>query len=205
MSDIAGWLTRNMADAFGQDEDEQFLVGDGVGKPQGILNGTAANGAPFDSDVSTVNSGAAAALTADTGGTKGVLALPYGLDKQYRGGAKFIMTKATHQIVRALKDGAGRYLWASNENNFGQTPFGMPLLGFPVDESEAMPAVAANTYPIIFGNLKGYYIVDRVGMSVERFVDSTTARTNTVFFVARRRLGGQVAEGWQFVVQKVAA
>ena len=199
-SDVVGSLTREFSESAAIDEDQMFLTGDGQGRPEGILNGTAASGAPFDADVTTVNAGNASALTGD-----GVVAVPHGLAKQYRQGSVFVMTKATHQEVRQLKDSVGRYLWASNESNLGTNPFGAPLLGFEVDESEAMPEIAANTYPIIFGNFRGYRIVDRVGMSIERFIDATTARQNLVYYVARRRLGGQVAEGWAFVVQLVAA
>ena len=79
------------------------------------------------------------------------------------------------------------------------------LLGYPFLESESIPSVAANSFPVIFGDFKGYMIVDRVGMSVERAEDTTTKGTNTVALFARRRLGGQVIEPWRFQAQKVSA
>lgn len=197
---VEGMLSQRFSEAMAIDEDEQFLTGDGNGKPQGILNGTAANGAPFDADVTVVNSGAAAALTAD-----GLIKLPTSLDAQYRqAGAVWIFAKATRQAIEILKDGSGRYLLGDNNNPLGQDG-GDRLRGYGIKESEAMPAVAANTYPVIFGHLRGYTVADRIGMSVERYLDSGTARINQVLFYARRRLGGQVEEGWRFVAQKVAA
>jgi len=198
--DVAAWLQRQFAQAMAIDEDTKFLVGTGQGCPQGVLNGTAALGAPFDSDVTTVNSGNASALTAD-----GIVDVPYGLGAQYRqAGAVWVMNKATVKTIRKLKDGTSRYLWSNNNEGTQQ---GQPKLleGYPVTESESMPDVAANTYPIIFADFNGYVVADRIGMSVERYIDSTTAEANTVVFIARRRLGGQVAEGYRFVVQKVAA
>lgn len=66
-----------------------------------------------------------------------------------------------------------------------------------------MPDIAANAYPIIFGNRKGYQIADRIGMSVIR--DETThSEEDIVKLVFRRRLGGQVARTWMFAVMKVA-
>lgn len=199
--DLAAYLSRQFASAMAIDEDEQFLVGIGAGRPQGVLNGTAANGAPFDADIVTVNSGAAAALTGD-----GIVDVPFALPGQYRQtGAVWVAAKDTYREIRKLKDGEGRYIWL--ENQLQQITAAIPkeLLGYPIRESEAMPALAANKYPIIFGNFAGYTIADRIGMSVERYLDSSTARTNTVVYVARRRLGGQVTEGYRFVCLKVAA
>ena len=68
-----------------------------------------------------------------------------------------------------------------------------------------MPAITTNTYPIIFGDWMGYLIADRVGLSIQRFVDSTLAKQNLVSFVMRRRLGGQVTHGFRFAVQKCSA
>lgn len=200
--DLDAYLRRQFATAMAIDEDEQFLVGSGAGRPQGVLNGTAASGAPHDSDVNTntVNSGHASTLTGD-----GIVAVPYGLPAQYRqNGAVWVMAKDTVKATRTLKDSQNRYLWSDNNNNLAA---GQPerLQGYPVKESEAMPAVAANKYPIIFGDFMGYTIADRIGMSVERYLDSGTAGTNSVIFYARRRLGGQVSEGYRLVVQKVSA
>lgn len=196
--DVAFYLQDQFATAMSIDEDEQFLVGSGAGRPQGVLNGTAASGAPFDSDVTTVVSGSAAALTADK-----IKALPYALPAQYRqSGAVWVGTKDTVLAIKQLKDSQNNYLWADRNQ---QMRDGTPerLEGYLFRESEAMPAIAANKYPLIFGNFKsGYTIADRIGMSIERYMDSTTADTNSIVFYARRRLGGQVTAGWAFAVQK---
>jgi HK97 family phage major capsid protein len=57
----------------------------------------------------------------------------------------------------------------------------------------------------VFGDLTGYTIVDRIGMTVERYLDSATARQNLVYYVMRRRLGGQVTEPWRLAAQLVSA
>lgn len=197
--DLVGYVREELQNAMAQDEDEQFLVGSGVGKPQGVLNGTAANGAPFDSDVQTVNSGAAAALTGD-----GIVKVPMKLDAQYRNSPSccWIGAKATYEAIYLLQDGNGRYLWRSHDDNLA-TGYPKQLQGYPIKESEALPAIGANKYPLIFGDWKrGYTIADRVGLSLERYQDSNTQATDTVIFYARRRLGGQVVAGWAFVVQK---
>jgi HK97 family phage major capsid protein len=195
---LEAYLARKFAEAAAIDEDNQFLTGDGNGKPQGVLPGSA-NGL----SLTEVNSGNANYLTFD-----GLIGLTFGLSAQYRQNAVFVAEKATWRDIAKLQDGNGQYLWRDMfGNNQGTGGAGrMPtLLGYPVLEQEALPTIAANAFPVVFGDLNGYTIADRVGMSVERYLDSTTARTNTVIYVMRRRLGGQVTESWRFVVQKVSA
>ena len=192
--DVALYLSNQFSIAAAIDEDIQFLTGNGAGRPQGILG---LGGVPIDSDIVTVKSGNAATLSND-----GMIAVPYGLAGQYRqAGAVWVMNKATIQAIRQLKDTNSRYLWADNNNQLAP---GQPerLLGYALKETEAMPAIGANTYPVLFGDMKGYTIADRIGMSIERYIDSTTAQNNAVMYIMRRRLGGQVTEGWRFVAHQ---
>ena len=189
-------VSQLFAEAMAVDEDEKFLVGDGGGVPRGILGNRSGAEQTPETGIDGVNSGAAAALTAD-----GLIDLVYGLDTQYRQKAVAIGKRLTHRDIRKLKDGIGDYLWEKGIAA-GEPP---TLLSYPFLESEALPTIAANAYPVIFGDLGGYMIVDRVGMTIERVEDTTTKGTNTVALFARRRLGGQVVEPWRFQVQKVSA
>lgn len=184
------------ADAMAIDEDQQFLIGQGAGTPLGVLGvPSGAEQTPI-TGVTSVNTGDASLLS-DTG----LINLVYSLDAQYRQNAVLIGAKNTYRDVRKIKDGEGRFVWQP-----GLQP-GQPavVLGHPAYESEAMPTIAANAYPLIFGDFGGYIIVDRVGMSVERVADTTTVGTNTVALFARRRLGGQPVMPWMFAAQKVSA
>jgi HK97 family phage major capsid protein len=183
-------------------EDQQFLTGSGSDEPQGILSGTGANAAPFNVDVATINTGSAAALQFDA-----LVAAPFKLAGQYRTKKNpstcWCFTSTTAGLIAGLKDGTGRYLWAEMSGN---NAVGNPetLRGWAYCESEALPEVAANTYPIIFGDWSGYRVIDRIGMSIQRYDDSALADTDSVAFYCRRRTGGQVAEGYKFVVVKVS-
>ena len=172
------------ATTMAMDEDDAFLIGDGVGKPQGILPSSA----NFHT-LTEVVSGSAAALTAD-----GVKSLKTGIAAQYRSTAVFVANAATYLDVALLKDGNGQYLFPDLTDTD-------KLLMRRILESEAMPDVAANAYPIIFGNMNGYAIVERSGMTVARFQDSNTG-INKVEYHFRRRVGGRVVEPWQLCVQK---
>jgi HK97 family phage major capsid protein len=200
LEDSAFNMLSIIADLFSEasviDEDTQFLTGTGGGRPFGILgNRSGAEETPA-TGITVANSGAAAALTSD-----GLFDLVYSLPAQYRGKAVIIGARTTHRDLRKLKDGESRYLWQDS------LQAGQPatLLGYPVYENESMPTVGANKHALIYGNLMGYLIVDRVGMTIERVQDTTTVGGNKVALFMRRRLGGQVIEPWRFAVQKVAA
>ena len=187
---LVNHLTNQFASAAAINEDNAFMIGDGAGKPQGILPGSL-----NATSLTEVNSTSAAALTFD-----GVLALTMNLDSQYKTNAVFIANKATYLILLQLKDGA--YLWTEQRGN-NVAPNATTLRGFEALQQESLPDVAANAFPIIFGDPEGYAIYDRVGMSVERF--NVNPGENILKFEMRRRLGGQIVESWRFVVQKVAA
>lgn len=184
------------AEAMGIDEDNQFLTGTGGGTPMGVLGSrSGAELAPI-TGVTAVVSGSASAVTSD-----GLYDLVYTIASQYRNGASFAMARTAQRDIRKLKDGNSRYLW-QDSFQAGQPP---SLVGFPVDESESLPAVAANNHSIIFGNWLGYLVADRVGMSIQRVEDSTTVGQNKIALYARRRLGGYPVEPWRFACQKISA
>lgn len=209
-SAILPYLTAQFADAFAIKEDEAFLIGSGAARPQGILqDGT--TGGPFTytyGSVTTLNSGGATALTGDA-----FRNMPYQIASQYRNaGCVWIMARGSVRVVKTLKDGAGNYLWADRNQQLqnGEPP---KLEGYSIVESEALAspttssgtAYTANVYPIIFIARGAYQIVDRVGMDVMRYDDSTTGAQNAIRLVARRRLGGQVLSPWAVAVMKVSA
>lgn len=209
---IVPQLTRQFAESLAIFEDFQFLVGNGVGGPQGILK-DASTGGPYTyayGAVSTQNSGGATALVADA-----FRSMPYQLPSQYRNaGAKWIMSRGTVRVIKTLKAGDGTYLWSSR----GDTPQlqnGQPpaIEGYGISESEtlASPTSAqvttytANVYPVLFITKGAYQIIDKIGMDVTRYDDSTTAKSNQIVLVARRRLGGQLLNPWGVAVMKVSA
>lgn len=194
--DIEEFLTRKFAEAAAIDEDNKFILGSGVGCPQGILPGGAnllglTERVSGDTDDITWNS---------------LISLSYAVARQYRRNAKWIAERFTYEEIAKFQDGtSGNYLWNPYQSGGGANGAPAKLLGYEPLEQEIMPSVAANAYPMIFGDLAGYQIFDRIGMTVERYLDSTTARQNMVMFVMRRRLGGQVTEPWRFAVLKIAA
>jgi HK97 family phage major capsid protein len=79
------------------------------------------------------------------------------------------------------------------------------VLGSPYIEVTDMPDVAANAYPVAFGDFRrAYMIVDRVQLAVLRDV-YTQATSGNVRYIARRRVGGQIVQAEAIVKQKVSA
>lgn len=191
--DIMGISSDLLAEAFTLDENNAFLNGSGIGRPMGILTQVDTDGP------ASVVSGNASTLTAD-----GIIDLAYALPAQYENGAVWVMSKATEKVIRKLKDSQNNYLWPvwPQAGNFAPAP--RDLLGYPTLRDEFMPAIAGNAYPIIFGDLRGYLILDRVGLSVQRLTDSAYAELNLTGLLARKRVGGQTIEPWRIKVQKIA-
>jgi HK97 family phage major capsid protein len=61
-----------------------------------------------------------------------------------------------------------------------------------------MPDVTLATFgiPLVLGDMKGYKIVDRVGLSVEVFREVYGLRDQVVVY-ARKRVGGQLTDYWR--------
>lgn len=194
--DIEGYLAKKLAEAAAIDEDRQFILGTGIGKPLGLLPSSANYHA-----LTEVVSGSGSTLTWD-----GLINVPFSVPAQYRQqNSTWLLNKNTLSVIAKLKDANNNYLLVPYQYRGGEAnPIGHTLLGYPVLEDEDMPDIASNSYPILFGDLSAYQIVDRLGMTVERYLDSQTARQNLVYYVMRRRLGGQPIETWRLSAQKIS-
>jgi HK97 family phage major capsid protein len=190
-ANLVSLVQSDIATTMAMDEDDAFLVGDGAGKPLGILPDSG-NGLTLDH----VHSGDANLLTAD-----GLIGLSEAIGDQYMAGCAFVFRRSAATAIRKMKTGAGEYLFDRSLEGGANI---RTLLGYPYRRSEAMPAVAAGTFPIIFGNMAGYTIVERAGLTIARYQDSNTG-INKVEFHVRRRVGGRVERPWMFSVQEVAA
>jgi len=193
---VAGFLAEKFAEAGAINEDNQFLTGDGNGRAQGLLPSSA-------NDLSLTE---AVTTNADYMKWDGLINLVYAPNSQYRGRCIFIAEKNTYRDIAKLKDSNGQYLWRDRfGNNVSEGGGPTRLMTYETYEQEAMPTVTAGAFVMLFGDPTGYLIADRIGMTVERYLDSSTAEINQVTFIMRRRFGGQCVESWKWAVQKVAA
>jgi HK97 family phage major capsid protein len=180
-------LANEAAIAFSELAGSEFAAGTGAGSARGITAyDTVANANYTWGKLGFVESGAAGDFAASNPGDN-IINLQHGLKAQYRPGAVFLMADSALAKVRQMKDGSGNfYLWQPDP----LAGFGGRLLGSPVEIDDNMPALAANSLSIAYGNLaQGYVVVNRSGTVVIR--DNLTAKGKTKFNF-RRRFGGGV-------------
>lgn len=185
---VEAWLAGKVADKLSRLENTAFVSGDGVTQPRGFLDYTTA--ATADStrawgQLEHVATGTSASFGTDPNGSDKLIDLVHKLKSAYRNGSVFVMNRATLGAARKLKAN-GEYIWLPSMTA-GQNS---QLLGFQVVEAEDMPAIAANSLSIAFGNFKtGYQIVDRQGIRTLR--DPFTNKPYVRFYTTRR-VGGDV-------------
>ena len=186
---LEGELLADFAESFGKSEGLAFVKGTGVAQPRGIMTATG---------IKTVKTGVAAAFpTANPADV--LIGMYHQIPTAHAHNAVWMMNRATLATVRTWKDAQGRYLVIDPQD-------GAPsqLLGRPVVEMPDMDNIAANTFPIMFGDLGGYRITDRVGLSVLH--DPYTQGTRgMVRFIARKRVGADLTHPDRFVKLQVAA
>lgn len=180
------WLNTEVAREFAEKEGAAFLNGDGSNKPKGILSydfATADDATRAFGTLQKIHSGTAGDFVADD-----LVKLVYTLKKGYRAGATWMLPMLTLFKVRTMKDDQGNYLWRPG------IEAGQPssLLGYAITENEDMPAVAADSNAVLFGDFRrSYTIVDRIGTRVLR--DPFTNKPNVGFYTTKR-VGGMLTD-----------
>ncbi len=197
--DVESWLIQSAAEAIAQGEGTAFVAGNGTNRPTGFLAGPAplatADAARAFGTLQYIPSGQAAALptSADV-----FFDLVYSLRARYRANARWVTSKLILSAMRKYKDTTNQYLWQPS------LVAGQPetFMGYPITEAEDMPVVAANAFPLAFGDFReGYLIADRVGMRMTR--DDITSPGFVKFYV-RKRVGGRLRNTQAIKLLKIA-
>ena len=189
--DVGSDLEMEMGIEFAEMEGTDFISGNGVNGPRGLMDYTNVANASYSwGNVGYVASGGASSWAASNPSDY-LIDLVHALKRQYRAGASFLMNDATLGSIRKLKDGQGNYLWGMTKDSFMAGAVGT-LLGYNVVTDDFMADIGANAYPIAFGDFKqAYYVIERKGIAVLR--DPASAFPH-VRFLARRRVGGGIAK-----------
>ena len=135
-----------------------FINGDGIDKPRGILlPAKVANAIWVWGQLGYVPTGAPADF-ATTNTVDIFVTMIYSLAVKYRTNGTFVMNSKTAEAVRKMQDADGRFMWTDGP----AVTVPARLMGYPVLICEAMSDVAANAYPIAFGDFNaGYTIAER--------------------------------------------
>jgi HK97 family phage major capsid protein len=197
--DVESWLIESAAETIAGGEGAAFVAGNGTKKPTGFLGGPAplatVDSARAFGTLQYIASGGAAALptTLDP-----FYDMVYSLRARYRNNARWVTSKLVLAAMRKYKDSTGQYLWQAAVSAGQPATF----MGYGITEAEDMPVVAANAFPLAFGDFKeGYLIADRVGMRITR--DEITTPGFVKFYV-RKRVGGKLRNTQAIKLLKVA-
>lgn len=173
--DMEAELNGEFAEQFGVAEGTAFVSGSGVGRPEGVLS---------SSQLVEVHT-----ATSDVFVGNDLIDLYYALKTAYARNGTWAFNRGIMKAIRKFQDSVGNYLWQPGLAGLAPaTVLDRPYFECP----DLASAVADNAKIALFGDWKrGYRIVDRVVMSVQRdpYTQNTVGATR---FIARKRVGGQL-------------
>jgi len=180
-------ITGDVALAFAKGEGMNFVLGDSVKKPQGLLEGAGLQAGARE----TAGSGAIS--------WKDLLLLTGDLKEGYN--PMFGMNRTTLAQLRILEDTAGNPVWQA-----GMAPNAPNTIGgenYAVFQD--MPSIAAGNFPVFYADLAmAYTIIDRTGVSIVRD-EYAKKRQAIIEMTFHRYNGGQVVMPEAVKLLKVAA
>lgn len=172
---VEGIVRERLAYKFGTVEETAFMTGSGGSEPLGLFTASAM-GISTDRDVSTDN-------TITTITTDGLINAKYKLESQWLSSPnlRWIFHRDLVAYIRKLKDGNGQYIWSPGLAADRVDT----ILEVPVVMSEYAPnTMTTGLYVGIIGDLSYFWIVDQLGMQVQR-LQELYAMTNQDAFVGR--------------------
>lgn len=186
--DIEAWLAAKVAKKFARLEGDAFVNGVTPTRPRGFTTYTTV--ATADSSrawgqleyVPTGASGAFHTTQADP-----LFDLLSKFKAHYLLNGKWVTRRTVIAAIRKFKTSTTlEYIWQPG------LQLGQPdkLLGYPIVIAEDMPAIAANSLSMAFGDWSGYQIVDRLGVRVLR--DPFTSKPYVRFYTTKRTGGGVI-------------
>lgn len=183
---LENWLIEELSQAFGDAEGDAFINGDGVACPRGLFTYTAvstADATRSHDEFQYIPTGASGNFHTDQADP--LIKLVFAVKPAYRKNASWLMSSEVLEAVRKFKTATtNEYIWQP-----GLTA-GEPstLLGYPVFEDPNIPAIAANSLSVAFGDFqRAYTITDR---STAMLRDPYTQKPYVMFYAARRVGGG---------------
>lgn len=170
--DLEKYVHGSMVESLGEREEEAFLVGDGKGKPTGIIY-------QAEVGVETEENGA---ISMDD-----AMDLTYSVKGPYRKNAVFVMSEEAYLALRKFKHLNGRPAWSSNLTD--EEP--ETLFGFPVYVSKYLPDLTQGNTPILFGDFSYFWIGERGKRNMKR-LSERYADCGMVGFILSQRVDAKL-------------
>jgi HK97 family phage major capsid protein len=187
--DLSSFITQEFGERIGALAENAYIIGDGSGKPTGILNGAVVTR-------TTLVAGQVATTT------YAVLAPAiFSVPPQYREGQVLLVSDSLYVRLLTIVDSTGRPIWQPTTATGAPSTFA----GIPVYSHPNLAAIGANSESGIVGNIgKGYWIrrVDGVFMQRQNELHSDSGQ---VGFRAYLRLDANVVLADAMRIVKFAA
>lgn len=148
---LESYIKTSAPDAFMNKINGAIISGNGVGKPEGIINSA------FSVTVSKEGG-----QTADTVNALNVLKMYSRMFPSSRSKAAWYINPAVEEQLRQMVDPNGNYLYISPGGQLNQTPYGT-LLGRPVIPLMGAMQAIGDVGDIIFADLSYYYMIRKAG------------------------------------------
>lgn len=184
--DVESLVARKLGERIARKQAYDWINGSGSGEPQGIFDGSP------DQSVDV----------ADTLDYDDLLSLEAALDPAYEENARWIMSKGTWSVVRAIVDEDGRPLIQANAQSGIGGGVEKMLLGYPVIIDQACATFGAATGPstnLALGDWQEAYAIRRVSNLTVVVNPWTRANNGQVEFVAYERADGVIQNRAAFV------
>lgn len=144
---LESYILSSAPGAFVHQVNKAILTGNGVGKPQGLIN------SPF-----TVTVGKESGQVADTIVARNIVKMYSRMFPSSRGSAVWYINPACEDQLRLVKDDMGNFIYLAPGSQMNQTPYAT-LMGRPVIPlMGGMPALGDNG-DVIFADLSYYYMI----------------------------------------------
>lgn len=176
--DIEAHIVTECSNALANSEEQAFLLGDGNGKPTGLLTSV-------DTISDAVITTEGTEITCDD-----LIALEYKLPRPYRKNACFVTSDSAMAQIRRLKDSTGNFIWtpalAEGENS--------RLLGYPIHTSQFMPPPLSGALAVVFGDMQAAYTIADRGNRTIQSLRELFAVEDLSAFILRERIDGKITD-----------
>lgn len=192
--DVEAYVRDCLAYKFAVPEEYAFIQGTGdATQPRGILE---------TPSLPTYTTATSNTLTGDD-----IINWVYTLPAAYAGQARILCNRSFIRHVRTLKTTAGDYVWQPSlqgglPNQIVDTPY-VVSDQFPTG-LDANDAYEDNAIIAVIGDFSYYWIVDALGMTVQR-LNELYAETNEVGFIGRKEVDGQAVLAEAFLALEIKA
>lgn len=186
IGNLEGMLNGLLAARLARLTNAAYTVGDGNGKPTGIVNGAGLG--------HTTAAGLIDSFTYDD-----FVELEHSVDPIYRRDGSWMFHDTALKVAKKMKDGDGRPIWVPGISS--EAPAEILNYGYTVNQDMAEPAAGADS--MLFGDMSKYLIRDVMDITLFRFTDSAYTKKGQVGFLAMLRTDGKTIAANNAAIKKM--